>query len=247
MAHSQTSLQHTVFSQKMPTHSNHILPLRSDIRLAEAITVNILNELGDIGSVLDIGCGDGVVSKHLTKEHLYFGIDLSESKIYEQNQSDSRINYCLPQDIHKATHETPDCDAVLLLDVLEHTPPFTELFECALLKSNKYVLVSLPNELFVLDRARMLLGMELPAHSLDLVGQPGGFKHQYIVNMNKARRILATAAMSHGFELKQEWFRPLVSKNKLLQPLLWGLRHFSSSQLWSMGSVFVFGKGSASR
>jgi SAM-dependent methyltransferase len=231
----------------MSTHSNRILPLRSDARLAEAITVNVLNKLSGIDSVLDIGCGDGVVGKHLGVDRLYSGIDLTESKIYEQNQSDERIKYCHPHDIQKVTHETPNCDAVLLLDVLEHTPPFTELFECALLKSNKYVLVSLPNELFVLDRARMLFGKELPAHSLDLIGQPGGFKHQYIVNIDKARRILTTSAISLGFELEQEWYRPLVSKTKLLQPILWGLRHCSSNQLWSMGSVFVFSKSSATR
>jgi hypothetical protein len=93
----------------------------------------------------------------------------------------------------------------------------------------------------------MLFGKELPAHSLDLIGQPEGFKHQYIVNIDKARRILTTSAISLGFVLEQEWYRPLVSKTKLLQPILWGLRHCSSNQLWSMGSVFVFSKSSATR
>jgi hypothetical protein len=131
-------------------------------------------------------------------------------------------------------------DTVLLLDVIEHTRRFTPLFELALTRANQQVVVSLPNELFFLDRLRMLRGHELNAHSLDLVDQPEGFKHQFIVNIDKARSLLSQRAEALGFNLTEEILRPLISKRRLAQPACWALQQLSSPQLWSMGSVFIF-------
>jgi hypothetical protein len=127
-----------------------------------------------------------------------------------------------------------------MLDVLEHTRRFCDLFENAIPLAKHYLIVSLPNELFLLDRLRLLGGQEHPAHSLDLINLPDGFKHQYLINIAKARQILSGVASRHGFTLVEEWQRPLVAKNRLVQPGLWLLRQLSSAQLWSMGSVFVF-------
>ena len=41
--------------------STKLLPHRSDARLAALITKQILPELPEINSLLDIGCGDGIV------------------------------------------------------------------------------------------------------------------------------------------------------------------------------------------
>ena len=131
-------------------------------------------------------------------------------------------------------------DMVLLLDVIEHTRTFTQLFELALKKSKKNVVVSLPNELFILDRLRMLAGQELNAHSLDSLNDPEGFKHQYIINIRKAKAILNKVAERNDFELCSEVVRPLKSKNPLIQPFLWGIRKTASTQTWSMGSVFIY-------
>ena len=133
-------------------------------------------------------------------------------------------------------------DTVLLLDVIEHTRQFTPLFELALTRAERQVVVSLPNELFVLDRIRMLRGHELNAHSLDLLNQPEGFKHQFIINIAKARTLLSEKAAAAGFELKEEILRPLISKRMIQQPILWGMRKLCSEQLWSMGSVFIFSR-----
>ena len=86
----------------------------------------------------------------------------------------------------------------------------------------------------------MLKGQELNAHSLDRLGAPEGFKHQFIINIDNARSILRDVASDNQFELVTEVLRPLIAKNKVLQPALRGLRAITDSQLWSMGSVFVF-------
>jgi hypothetical protein len=102
--------------------------------------------------------------------------------------------------------------------------------------------VSLPNELHWADRLRMLFGKELSTHSLDLIGRPIGFKHQYIVNIAKARVRLKLQADQAGFSLEKEFLCPLLAKQQLLQPALWLMRQLSSDQLWSLGSIFVFRK-----
>lgn len=216
-----------------------LMPHRSDARLAELIATEILpTYLGR--TILDIGCGDGIVSEHVPAECDYKGFDITNACIYEQRHDNPKIKYVQPDQIPELMISDGPWDTILLLDVLEHTRGFTPLFELALQHSNNQVVVSLPNELFFLDRLRMLKGHELNAHSLDLVGQPEGFKHQYVVNIAKARQLLSGRARDNGFDLVEEIQRPLISKNPIAQPALWGLRKLSSSQTWSMGSVFIF-------
>ena len=218
-----------------------LMPQRSDARLAELIATRVLpNYPSD--TLLDIGCGDGVVSRHLPARCHYTGLDISDACIYEQRHDNPKVRYVQAEQIPDLMTREGPWDTVLLLDVIEHTRRFTPLFERALTRANRQVIVSLPNELFILDRLRMLQGRELNAHSLDLVNQPEGFKHQFIINVAKARSLLTEQARSAGFTLKEEVLRPLISKNTFQQPALWALRHISSDQLWSMGSVFIYSK-----
>ena len=217
-----------------------LLPHRSDARLAATITSRVLPHLSQVQSILDIGCGDGVVGNLLPHEWDYRGIDLSNASIYEQNASDNRILYSSPDQIEAVLARSEPADVVLMLDVLEHTRRFSDLFERAIPLAKRCIIVSLPNELFLLDRLRLLIGKEHPAHSLDLIHLPEGFKHQYLINIAKARQILSDVASQNDFKLAQEWHRPLVAKKRLAQPGLWLLRQLCSAQLWSMGSVFVF-------
>ena len=215
------------------------MPHRSDERLAELVAKRIMPRY-QAATVLDIGCGDGIVGEGLPPGSRYTGLDISDACIYEQRQDSKNIRYIDADSIPRVMSEEGPWDTVLLLDVIEHTRRFTPLFELAMKRANKHVIVSLPNELFVLDRLRLLFGREHNAHSLHLLDQPEGFKHQFIINMNKARSILVQCAKASGYFLAEEVQRPLVSKNKWQQPALWALRKVASEQLWSMGSIFIF-------
>lgn len=224
-------------SAQRPTTT--LMPHRSDARLAELIAKEVLPR-HPANTLLDIGCGDGIVSEHLAPDSHYTGLDLVEACIYEQRHDNPAVRYTKADEIPELMRREGPWDSILLLDVIEHTRKFTPLFELALTQATKYVVVSLPNELYFLDRLRMLKGHELNAHSLDLVAQPEGFKHQFIVNISKARDLLRKIAEDSGFLLTEEVQRPLVSKSRLFQPALWALRHISSDQVWSLGSIFVF-------
>lgn len=222
-------------------HKRTLMPHRSDERLAELIATQILPNYSS-ETVLDIGCGDGIVSRHLPKQCRYTGLDINDACIYEQRHDSPKVRYVQAEQIPRLMRDEGPWDTVLLLDVIEHTRRFTPLFELALARANKQVIISLPNELFVLDRLRMLRGQELNAHSLDLIDQPEGFKHQFIINIAKARALLNKKALDNGFSLREEVLRPLISRRIIQQPALWTLQKISSAQLWSMGSVFIFSK-----
>lgn len=215
------------------------MPHRSDVRLAELIARQVLPRYpGE--SVLDIGCGDGVVNSLMEASCKYTGLDIDDACIYEQKHDNPNVRYLKSDQIGELMSNDGPWDTVLLLDVIEHTKGFTTLFEMALSRANRHVIVSLPNELNFIDRIRMLFGVELNAHSLDQVDMPEGFKHQFIINIAKARSLLNRKAAEAGYDLVEEVLQPLVSKHKILQPSLWMIRHLSSDQFWSRGSVFIY-------
>ena len=218
-----------------------LMPMRSDERLAQKIALELLSRY-EAASILDIGCGDGVVNQFLPVGANYQGLDIVDACIYEQKHDNPNVQYISSEKIPELMQSQGPWSMILILDVLEHTRDFTSLFSLALKRSEGCVVVSLPNELFMLDRLRMLMGHELNAHSLDLVGGPEGFKHQYIVNIDKARQILSRIALLNGFSLVEELKRPLIPKNPLMRIPLRIVRALSSAQFWSMGSVFVYKK-----
>lgn len=222
-------------------HKLIALPMRSDERLASKIAKTIIPTLSQ-ESILDIGCGDGIVKEQIKANINYLGLDISDSNIYEQNTKDPDIQYINGNEVQERVLKGGPWDTILLLDVLEHTRDFKGLFEISMLKATKNIIVSLPNELFILDRVRMITGKEINAHSLDLVDQQEGFKHQYIINIQKARAILCKAAAQKGFNLQAEYVRPLITKNVIARPLLYMLKSIFDQDLWSMGSVFIFQK-----
>jgi len=216
-----------------------LMPMRSDERLAKRVATDVLQRY-EVNSILDIGCGDGVVGEHLPAKTNYLGLDIVEASIYEQKHGKPNIRYVQPNAITEIINKEGPWDMILLLDVLEHTRNFTGLFVEAMASTSKYLVVSLPNELFFLDRLRMVAGKELNAHSLDLTGQPEGFKHQFIINIDKARALLSTKAAENNFELKEEIFRPLNPKSTIMKIPASFLKMLSTDQLWSQGSIFIF-------
>lgn len=159
--------------------------------------------LDGIGSVLDIGAGDGKAADALLAGTGYSGIDIG-ADIYGRNP---RVKYIEDDAALRASiAESPPVDLVIWLDVLEHTADFTGLFKAGAARSRKHLFVSLPNEMNVDCRVRFLFGQPVPAHGLDLLNAKPGHKHQWLITYERAREVLVREAGALGFTLTHEVF-----------------------------------------
>lgn len=167
-------------------------------RTASILASWFLSKFPETKSIFDIGCGDGIVSAHLPAGVSYKGIDLGADIYPRSSQQDIAYVEDLPL-LEQQARGSGKVDAVFLLDVLEHTPSFTSLFEIALSKANNHVLVSLPNEAN-LRHALYMLNDRLPgAHGVRMLDYKPGHRHQWLINISQARDALRKVADAHGF------------------------------------------------
>ena len=99
-----------------------LMPMRSDERLAQRITQDLLTQFGPV-NILDIGCGDGIVSEYLVQGCKYQGLDITDACIYEQKHDNPNVQYIDSAAIPQLMRREGPWDVVLLLDVIEHTEP----------------------------------------------------------------------------------------------------------------------------
>lgn len=95
-----------------------------------------------VKSIIDVGCGNGLITNELGKEYDVLGVDINESKL-KFVETDKLKSSC--DDINR-----PDgsFDLVFSSEMLEHLDE--ELFESTLNEfnrlSNKYILLTVPND-----------------------------------------------------------------------------------------------------
>lgn len=160
----------------------------------------------DIKSILDIGCGGGVLMKLLNKNTEYLGVD-ADAGIYKKKKH-KKLKYfksaIQTENYLDKTNKKYEC--VVLFDVLEHTDTFLKLFNIALKKSSKYVLIGLPNEDYIISRLRFLLGGGVMTHGLEMVDTKPGHKHQWLIQYKKAYPLLEKHGKKNKFNLLNTMF-----------------------------------------
>ena len=159
-----------------------------------------------VNSFLDIGCGNGNLLKLMDKETFYLGVD-SDAGIYKKKKH-KKIKYF---NTSKQTENfikkfNKKFEYVALMDVLEHTDSFLKLFELALNKSKKFVIVGLPNEDCFLSRINFLIGKGIPTHGLEMVGTKPGHKHQWLIQYKPALSLLINLSKKYNFDLCTRYF-----------------------------------------
>lgn len=109
-------------------------------------------------TVLDLGCGDGRVTGHLTKSHAVFGIDGDPDAV--QHAQTVGIHAVVGDINETLPCEVSTFDVVLALDILEHTIHFNSLLQEVrrVLKDDGYFILSMPNHFDVRTRFEILVG-----------------------------------------------------------------------------------------
>lgn len=154
----------------------------------------------NINSFLDVGCGNGILLKLMNDRVKYLGID-ANAGIYNKKIT-NKIKYFknafYTEKYFNNLKKKYDC--VVLMDVLEHTDNFLNLFNIALKKSKKFVVVGLPNEDYIISRLRFLLGKGLLTHGLEMVGTKHGHKHLWFIQYKKALDLLVKHGNKQSFK-----------------------------------------------
>lgn len=119
----------------------------------------IFDSKGKKLNILDLGCGDGRLSKELVKQgHIVTGIDSNEQALQNARKNGLRV---VNTDIEKELPiETASFDAVLLLDVLEHLYDQENILKeiYRVLKENGSLYIAYPNHFDLRNRLNMLFG-----------------------------------------------------------------------------------------
>lgn len=212
-----------------------------NVRLAPHYVMHLINPLFPFSSLLDIGCGDGIVKDYLPEKERgevdYIGIDIGAG-IYEETKSPN-IKYV--RDHQKLLNSINDTyDVSILINVLEHTLDFTSLFKMALEKTKMYILVTLPNAENIHERLRFLLGKGIKTHMLDMIGLHPNHRHLWLIQIEKAVRILESIAKNYEFQLinithylafpTTPWKRMIY--RSVVYPLPWSVKARSFAMLF---------------
>ncbi|HEY9260596.1 class I SAM-dependent methyltransferase [Chitinophaga sp.] len=121
----------------------------TDIKRLNFITDSLKKNIPDGGRVLDVGCGNGVISRHLGQfGYEVLGIDISEKTIAVANQRNTYPNVKFAAiSAEELTAQGETYDAVICSEVLEHLDhPHLLLHTIhASLKDEGLLVVTVPN------------------------------------------------------------------------------------------------------
>ena len=191
-------------------------------------------------TVLDIGCGDGIIGTIVADDVTYKGLDIGAG-IYSETDN-SQVEYIRDNPELLSAIDASSVDVSMLINVLEHTFDFTGLFEKALENTRDLVLVALPNEENIHARLRFLMGKGILTHNLDMYGKHVNHRHLWLIQMPAAEKILTEIAIQHGFQLvKKSHF--MSYPNTRWKRLLY--QFFCSFMPWTLkahGFAFIFKK-----
>jgi SAM-dependent methyltransferase len=148
----------------------------------------------DVQSVLDVGCRDAILRQHIRSQIKYTGVDIMPGSGVDRI---ANIEDGLP-------FADREFDAVVALDLLEHTNNIWFAFDELVRVARRQVFIILPNIYHWSSRVRFLFGREmgkyvLPAHSIV-------DRHRWLPSYVSARRFCTDRAAMHGLDTEEQIF-----------------------------------------
>jgi 2-polyprenyl-3-methyl-5-hydroxy-6-metoxy-1,4-benzoquinol methylase len=170
-----------------------------NVRLGPHYYKFLLEDVSRNKRVLDIGCGDGVISSVVGDSVEYMGVDIGAG-CYDEVDNPN-IKYIRDHNELLSYIKASKPDISMLINVLEHTFDFSGLFNQALESTKDVVLVSLPNEENIHLRLGFLFGKGINSHGLEMYGKHVNHRHLWLIQISKAEKILKNIAETYGFEM----------------------------------------------
>lgn len=179
----------------------------------------------EIRTVLDVGCRDAILKKHLSSGIKYTGLDLMEGPGVDHV---CNVEKGLP-------FGNGEFDVVVALDLLEHTDNIWFVFDELARVARRKVIVLLPNSYHWSFRLQYLLGKEMGKYILP--PEPILDRHRWLLSHNSARRFCLAHAEKGGWHVTE---RILFGGRRTL-PIDWILSPLSkNAAAWA--TLFVFDK-----
>lgn len=177
-------------------------------------------------TLLDVGCRDGRLKNYLPGTLEYSGIDLSPGPLVSKA---CNIEQGIPY---------PDntFDAVVALDILEHTDNIWFSFSELVRVSRRQIMVVLPNSYHWKNRLRYLRGKEADKYKLS--AEPIQDRHRWLVSYTTAHAFATRMARHSGLTLSG--VSMMVDEHRNL-PRELAARVFSPN-LMSVNVFFLFEK-----
>jgi len=109
--------------------------------------LDFLVETSNVKKILEVGCGEGYIIKHLREKFNVniIGMDISNDILEIARSMNPNLKFFLG-DIYKLGFKDDSFDMVLILEVLEHLKYPNRALEEIKRVSKEYVIVSVPNE-----------------------------------------------------------------------------------------------------
>ncbi len=145
----------------------------------------------DVHSVLDIGCRDAILKKHLRSGLDYTGIDLFPGPGVDRV---GNVEEGLP-------FADKSFDAVVALDLLEHTDKIWFVFDEMLRVARRRVVVLLPNAYHWSFRLQFLRGREMDKYRLP--PEPILDRHRWLVSYDSASRFCRERGGKAGWKVTE--------------------------------------------
>jgi 2-polyprenyl-3-methyl-5-hydroxy-6-metoxy-1,4-benzoquinol methylase len=210
-------------------------PQRHALKYARALNA-LANE--KIKTVLDVGAGDGIVSTVIGEGSgaAYHGIDVG-APIYSRSDNVRYVD--TSAGILSALSEM-GAEAVLSLDMLEHTEDFQGFARALFLSSQRLVMISLPNEMSIHVRIAFLSGKCIPCHGLSMTGAKEGHRHRWLISYLEAKALFSRLAAEMKYEQIGEVFITTLPRTLWKRLLLKPFLALLPLPLRSHGFAFVF-------
>lgn len=145
-----------------------------------------------VASVLDVGCRDAVLKKFLRSDVSYSGLDLFPGPGVDHV---GNVEEGLP-------FSDRSFDAVVALDLLEHTNNIWFVYDELMRVASEQVIVLLPNAYHWFFRLQYLSGREMGKYVLPV--EPILDRHRWLLSQTAARNFCEARAKANGWRLTEK-------------------------------------------